>query len=161
VVAARAPAGFAGVSAAQLDAALPEFRGQIEQIPPMHSALKRDGRPLYEYARRGIELERPARQVSIHELTVLDCQPMQARVRVHCSKGTYIRTLAQDIGRRLGCGAHLSALRRTRVGPFDVAQAVTLEALQTMPNPQSALISMDDLPAPNSFCSSPQVKDSV
>lgn len=146
-VIARAPEGFTGIEAEQLEAVLPAFRGEIEQIPPMYSALKRDGRPLYEYARQGIELERPPRSVTIHELTVLSCEPMQARLRVHCSKGTYIRTLAQDIGRQLGCRAHLTALRRTRVGPFDLADGVALEALQAMPQPQSALMAMEALPA--------------
>lgn len=146
-VIARAPEGFIGIEAEQLEAVLPAFRGEIEQIPPMYSALKRDGRPLYEYARQGIELERPPRSVTIHELTVLSCEPMQARLRVHCSKGTYIRTLAQDIGRQLGCRAHLTALRRTRVGPFDLADGVALEALQAMPQPQSALMAMEALPA--------------
>lgn len=146
-VVARAPEGFTGVAAEALEAVLPAFRGEIEQIPPMYSALKRDGKPLYEYARQGIELERPPRQVRIHELTVLDVQPMQARLRVHCSKGTYIRTLAQDIGRTLGCKAHLVALRRTKVGPFDLAESVQLEALQSMPHPQSALMAMEALPA--------------
>ena len=146
-VVARAPEGFAGVDAGQLEAVLPAFRGEIEQVPPMYSALKRDGKPLYEYARQGIELERPARRVHIRELTLLDCQPMQARLRVHCSKGTYIRTLAQDIGRQLGCKAHLTALRRTRVGPFDLADAVGLEALQAMPDPKTAVMAMEALPA--------------
>ena len=113
----------------------------------MYSALKRDGRPLYEYARQGIELERPARRVTLYEVEPLAVEPMQARLRVHCSKGTYIRTLAQDIGRSLGCRAHLTALRRTRVGPFDLADGVALEALQAMSNPQTALIAMEALPA--------------
>lgn len=146
-VIATAPAGFAGIDADQLEAVLPEFRGAIAQIPPMYSALKRDGRPLYEYARQGIELERPPREVHIHELSILDTTPTQARLRVHCSKGTYIRTLAQDIGRRLGCFAHLLALRRTRVVPFDLDQAITLPALQALPVPQSALIPLEALPA--------------
>ncbi len=138
---------FTGVQRADLERVLAEFRGRIEQIPPMYSALKRDGKPLYEYARQGIELERPPRQVTLHKLELLELDGMQARIEVECSKGTYIRTLAQDIGRRLGCGAHLAALRRTAVGPFRLEDAVGLEALQAMPDPQAALMAMNALPA--------------
>ncbi|HEX7385712.1 MAG TPA: tRNA pseudouridine(55) synthase TruB [Castellaniella sp.] len=145
-IVARAGTGFAGVDPEQLEAVLVEFRGEIEQIPPMVSALKRDGKPLYEYARQGIELERPPRQITIHALDLLTCAGRSARVRVHCSKGTYVRTLAQDIGRRLGCGAHLSALRRTTVGPFSIEQAVGLEALQAMAVPEQALLPLHALP---------------
>jgi len=141
------PEGFEGISREALDAVLPEFRGDIEQIPPMHSALKRDGKPLYKYAREGIELERPPRPVTIHALNILSVTPAEAVLEVLCSKGTYIRTLAQDIGRRLGCGAHLTALRRTHVGPFCVDQAIALDTLQAMDAPQSVLIGMNDLPA--------------
>lgn len=145
-VVAQAPAGFPAVSADVLEAVLAEFRGDIDQVPPMVSALKRDGKPLYEYARQGIELDRPARRITIHGLDLLECDGRTARLRVHCSKGTYVRTLAQDIGRRLGCLAHLSALRRTRIGPFSIEQAVGLEALQAMTAPQSALIPLHALP---------------
>src|SRR5690606_30597240 len=129
----QAQPGFQGVTQEELESVLPQFRGEIEQIPPMYSALKRDGKPLYEYARQGIELDRPARQVTIHELKLLKFDGLEAEISVQCSKGTYIRTLAQDIGRQLGCGAHLKALRRTRVGPFSLDDAVGLEALQAMP----------------------------
>jgi len=138
---------FEGTTVDALQAVLPEFRGDIEQIPPMHSALKRDGKPLYKYAREGIELERPARSVTIHKLDVLSFTSTEVVIDVVCSKGTYIRTLAQDIGRRLGCGAHLSALRRSRVGPFHIDQAIALETLQKMDAPQSVLIDLNDLPA--------------
>lgn len=121
------------VTAAALEAVLPRFRGNIEQIPPMHSALKRDGKPLYEYARAGIEVERAPRAVTVHEIEVLACAQGSAQLRVACSKGTYIRTLAQDIGRALGCGAHLTALRRTAIGPFRSDSAVALETLETLP----------------------------
>ncbi len=144
-IVARADAAPA-VTAEQLEAALAGFRGEIEQIPPMVSALKRDGKPLYEYARQGIELERPPRRITIHALDLLSCDGVSARLRVHCSKGTYVRTLAQDIGRRLGCLGHLSALRRTAVGPFTIEHAVGLEALQAMAAPQSALIPLHALP---------------
>ncbi len=125
---------------------LPAFRGTIEQIPPMHSALKKDGKPLYYYARKGIEVARPPRQITIHQLALVGIEGTQAQIMVHASKGTYIRTLAQDIGRSLGCGAHLSALRRTQVGPFHIDQAITLEALQALTMPESALLSLDNLP---------------
>lgn len=146
-VVSQASVGFDGVSAQALAEVLPEFRGDILQVPPMHSALKRDGQPLYKYARQGIEVERAARSVTIHELELVSASPAQATVRVTCSKGTYIRTLAQDIGRRLGCGAHLSALRRTRVGPFDIDDAIELETLQAMAEPQSVLLPLNELPA--------------
>ncbi|MGE8546808.1 tRNA pseudouridine(55) synthase TruB [Alcaligenes sp. WGS1538] len=139
-------ADFAGVAKDALEAALPAFRGPISQVPPMYSALKRDGKPLYEYARQGIELEREARCVVIHELTVLECTPRSARLYVRCSKGTYIRTLAQDIGRALGCYAHLSALRRTELGPFNIDDAFSLDTLQAMEDPMSALLAIESLP---------------
>lgn len=119
-----------------VEAALAAFVGEIEQVPPMYSALKRDGKPLYEYARAGIEIERAARRVSIHELRLLDDSELAATGRfvfdVRCSKGTYVRTLAADIGERLGCGAHLAALRRTGIGDLDVAQAHSLAMLETL-----------------------------
>lgn len=146
-VTARAPEGFTGVARDSLLEVLTGFRGEIEQIPPMYSALKRDGKPLYEYARQGIELERPPRRVNIHRLELIEFDGMQARLLVDCSKGTYIRTLAQDIGRKLGGFAHLVALRRTRVGPFDIDDAVGLEPLQAMDQPQQVLISLNALPA--------------
>ncbi|MER2553255.1 MAG: tRNA pseudouridine(55) synthase TruB [Thauera sp.] len=118
------------VDRAVLDAVLARFRGEIEQVPPMYSALKRDGKALYEYAREGIELERAARRVTIHALELREFDGERLTLRVHCSKGTYIRSLAMDIGAALGCGAHLAALRRTAIGRFDLAGAVTLERLE-------------------------------
>jgi tRNA pseudouridine55 synthase len=118
------------VGRAEVEAVLPRFTGAIEQVPPMHSALKRDGRPLYEYARAGIELERAARPVTITALELLDFVADRVRLRVACSKGTYVRTLAEDIGAALGCGAHLAALVRTRVGPLRLSEAVTLPQLE-------------------------------
>lgn len=123
----RRPVEF---SRQNLEAVLPQFRGLIRQIPPMYSALKRDGKPLYELARQGIEVERAAREVTIHTLDLLNLAEDRCRLRVSCSKGTYIRTLAEDIGAVLACGAHLTALRRTQVGPLSVADALTLEQLQ-------------------------------
>jgi tRNA pseudouridine55 synthase len=110
-------------------AALPRFIGEITQIPPMYSALKRDGKPLYEYARAGQTLEREGRQITIHALELIACALPDVTFRVTCSKGTYVRTLAEDIGAALGCGAHLVALRRTGVGALTLAGSVTLDAL--------------------------------
>ncbi|MCX7167937.1 MAG: tRNA pseudouridine(55) synthase TruB [Rhodocyclales bacterium] len=122
------------VSRADVEDALAAFVGDIEQVPPMYSALKRDGKPLYEYARAGIELERAARRVSIYQLCLLDSGELIDAGRfvfeVHCSKGTYVRTLAADIGERLGCGAHLAGLRRTGIGSLDVVQAYSLTAIE-------------------------------
>ncbi|MFZ2972648.1 MAG: tRNA pseudouridine(55) synthase TruB [Ferribacterium limneticum] len=109
---------------------LPQFTGDIQQIPPMHSALKRDGRPLYELARQGIVVEREARAVTIYAIDLLDFAGDALTLRVACSKGTYIRVLAADIGTALGCGAHLTALRRTRVGDLELDGAVTLAELE-------------------------------
>lgn len=109
---------------------LQRFEGEIEQVPPMYSALKHEGRPLYEYARAGIEIERPARSVTIHGLKLVGWEPPRLTIDVHCSKGTYIRTLAEDIARGLECCAHLVELRRTLVEPFDDFSMVTLEHLQ-------------------------------
>ncbi len=145
-VVARAADGYS-VTEDALRAVLARFQGVIEQVPPMYSALKRDGKPLYEYARQGIELERPPRQVTIHRIDLLSLSGTRAEIDVACSKGTYIRTLAQDIGRALGCYAHLAALRRTHVGPFSLDRAVTLEALQAMTDPKQALLALNELPA--------------
>lgn len=138
---------FTGVSLEQVETVLPSFRGAIQQVPPMYSALKRDGKPLYEYARQGIELERPPRDVTIHQLDLIEYSPTELRLFVRCSKGTYIRTLAQDIGRALGCYAHLTALRRTEVGPFTLSSSIELEALQDLSEPEQTLIALSDLPA--------------
>lgn len=117
---------------AELEAALNRFRGPILQIPPMYSALKRNGRPLYELARQGIEVEREARAVTIHELWLLDFSQDRCRLRVACSKGTYIRSLAEDLGAALACGAHLTVLRRVAVGPLRIIDAVTLDQLAVL-----------------------------
>lgn len=111
---------------------LPQFTGDIQQIPPMHSALKRNGRPLYELARQGIEVERAARAVTIYAIDCLGFSGDSLTLRVACSKGTYIRVLASDIGQALGCGAHLVGLRRTVVGDLDLAHAVTLAELEAL-----------------------------
>jgi len=115
---------------------VPQFTGLIRQIPPMYSALKKDGKALYEYARAGIEVEREAREVTIHELKVtltdVGTEQPAMKMTVKCSKGTYIRTLGEDIGEALGCGAHLTGLRRIETGGFEVSQCVTLQALEAM-----------------------------
>ncbi len=115
-----------------LEPVLAGFRGAIEQVPPMYSALKRDGQRLYQLARRGEVVDRPPRAVTIHELSLLGHGADWLSLRVRCSKGTYIRSLARDLGERLGCGAHLSALRRTRSDPFDLTDAIALEALEAL-----------------------------
>jgi tRNA pseudouridine55 synthase len=120
------------VTARQLQATWERYLGPIQQIPPMHSALKRDGKPLYEYARAGLELERQPRSVVIHHIDLIEGADDVWTLDVHCSKGTYIRTLVQDMGEALGCGAHLSGLRRTGCGVLRLSGAHTLEALATM-----------------------------
>lgn len=118
------------INPSNVNQSLQSFIGEIEQVPPMYSALKHEGKPLYEYARAGITIERPARKVFIHHLEMLDWQSPDLTFDVHCSKGTYIRTLAEDIASALGSCAHLVALRRTIVEPFDQFPMVTLEQLQ-------------------------------
>ncbi len=117
---------------AQLRQALARFQGEIEQMPPMHSALKHQGRPLYEYARQGIEIERKARRVVVRELSLEAFSGAACALRVHCGKGFYVRALADDLGEALGCGAHLTGLRRLGSGGFSIADAVTLPALEAM-----------------------------
>ena len=116
----------------QIETVLEQFRGDIKQIPPMHSALKHNGQPLYKLARQGIEIERKSRSVSILELTLVEKTEDTITLDVHCSKGTYIRTLAQDIGEALDVGAHLSMLRRTEVSPFDCNKLYSIEELETL-----------------------------
>lgn len=120
------------VDDALLQSVLQQFTGDIEQVPPMHSALKKDGKALYEYARAGIEVERIARKVRIYAIAGVFTGDVAIKIIVNCSKGTYIRTLGEDIGEALGCGAHLSSLRRIGTGGFDVSQCVSLDALTAM-----------------------------
>lgn len=120
------------VAAEDLSRAEALFTGPIRQVPPMHSALKKDGKALYEYAREGIEVERAPRDVVIHALKIAQTAADAIRIEASVSKGTYIRTLGEDIGEALGCGAHLSSLRRTATGGFVAAQCITLEALEAM-----------------------------
>lgn len=116
-----------------IEMVLARFRGDIRQVPPMYSALKRDGRPLYEYARRGMEVERKPRSVRIYSLELCEFDADRIVLDVVCSKGTYVRTLAEDIGAALGCGGHLSALRRIRIGDLQSDKSVDLDALEAMP----------------------------
>lgn len=119
----------------EIEQLLAGFRGEIEQTPPMYSALKHQGKPLYELARAGIEVERKSRRVTIHSFEVLDFKAGQhahLKVNVRCSKGTYIRSLAEDIGKQLGCGGHVSELRRTRAGPYSLEQSINLDLLEQL-----------------------------
>ena len=129
---------------AALDALLPKFTGPITQVPPMYSALKRDGKPLYEYARAGIELERAPREITIHAIRWTNVNWPEATLEVSCSKGTYIRVLAEDIGNTLGCGAHLVGLRRTEVGHLNLEQSFTMESIQQGLQDSSSYILPDD-----------------
>ena len=121
---------------AAVSAAAARFVGEIDQLPPMHSALKHEGRPLYELAREGVEIERSPRRVRVHAINVASFEAPLLVLDVHCSKGTYIRTLAEDIGEALGCGAHLAALRRTATGPFEIDAALTLDAAERLGEPE-------------------------
>jgi tRNA pseudouridine55 synthase len=126
-------------------AVLDRFRGEIDQVPPMHSALKHEGTPLYRLARRGQEVERAPRRVRISELHLMKAEGASLDLRVICSKGTYIRVLAEDIGEALGCGAHLSALRRTGSGRFRIEQAVSLEILESSEKREQYLLPLPAL----------------
>jgi tRNA pseudouridine55 synthase len=117
---------------AALHAALAAFTGTLQQVPPMHSALKHQGRALYDYARAGIEVERAPRTVTVHALQLVQWRVEHLVLDVRCSKGTYVRTLAEDLGERLGCGAHLAGLRRLASGALRVVDAITLEALEAL-----------------------------
>jgi tRNA pseudouridine55 synthase len=122
---------FSSVTQADIEQALSTFIGSIEQIPPMYSALKHEGQRLYKLARQGIEVERKPRTITIYSAEVLSYEDGVAQIAVHCSKGTYVRTLAEDLGEKLGCGAHVSQLRRLSVGPYS-GDMVTLEQLEAM-----------------------------
>jgi len=123
-------ADWSTVTASSLQESMATLTGTISQIPPMYSAIKQGGQPLYKLARQGVEVERQPRQVTIHTFKLLACDFPALTVRVRCSRGTYVRTLADDLGRLLGCGACLSSLRRTVSGPFRIADAITLEQLE-------------------------------
>lgn len=158
----------AKVTPSQLEAVLPRFRGQIEQLPPMYSAVKVNGQKLYALARQGKEVERQSRAVTVFELeaepagTGAACPPDPAagneqpardyRIHVHCSKGTYVRTLCHDIGAALGCGGCMAALVRTRAGRYSLRQAYTMEQILSAPNPEALLLPIDSLFADRPFC---------
>ncbi len=147
------------LSDADIEAACAGLRGPIQQVPPMYSALKHEGQRLYDLARRGIEVERPARAVMIHSLLAEQVAPDLLRLKVHCSKGTYIRTLVQDLGRALGCGATVAELRRTGHGAFDAAEMVsmaTLEAAAAEGGPEA--VERWLLPADRALADRPEVR---
>ena len=133
------------VTDGQLEEALASFRGDILQVPPMYSAVKINGQKLCNLARKGREVERPARPITIHALDVLSREENRVRLRVHCSKGTYIRTLCHDIGAALGCGGCMAALRRTQAGDYDIRQAVPLQTLLEAGEPETYLLPVDSL----------------
>lgn len=122
---------FEHITAADIEACLPQFTGDILQVPPMYSALKKDGQRLYDLARQGIEVERKPRPVTIYSLQLLSYKDGEAELQTHCSKGTYVRTLAEDIGEALNCGAYVTELRRLSVGPYQQAM-FTLDELQQL-----------------------------
>ncbi len=124
----------------QLEQVCNQFVGVISQIPPMYSALKHEGKAMYEYARAGVEIERAARTITIHNIEINAFDQDVATITVKCSKGTYIRTLAEDIGAQLGCGAHLIGLRRTATANYQINQAITLEQFEAMSPAQRALL---------------------
>ena len=133
------------VTQEQLDGTLERFRGEIMQIPPMYSALKVNGQKLCDLARKGRQVERQPRPVTIHELTLLSREGDTLRLRVRCSKGTYIRTLCADIGEALGCGGCMQALRRTQAGEYTIAEAVPLQQLLESPEPETYLRDVDTM----------------
>lgn len=144
------------VTGAMLEEVLPRFRGEILQIPPMYSALKVNGQKLYDLARKGKEVERKPRPVTIHELTLLGMETEGIRLRVRCSKGTYIRTLCKDIGEALGCGGCMAALRRVQAGEYTINGAVPLAQLLEAENPERFLRPVDSM-----FLSVPTVELTV
>lgn len=133
------------VTEEQIEAALPRFRGEILQVPPMYSALKVNGKKLYELARKGQEVERAARSITIFVLENLGFDGLRLRLRVRCSKGTYIRTLCQDIGDALGCGGCMESLRRTKAGDYSIEEAVPLETLLESEHPEQYLKGLDTM----------------
>ena len=137
----------------KLDAVLESFRGEIIQVPPMYSALKVNGQKLCDLARKGKEVERKPRPITIHELTLLEVTENTLRLRVKCSKGTYIRTLCKDIGEALGCGGCMAALRRVTAGEYTIEESVPLQVLLDAENPQQYLRSVDTM-----FRNYPEVK---
>ena len=135
MVAVRKEQDASTITEQQIEVAIEAFRGDILQIPSMYSALKHNGQPLYKLARQGIEIEREPRPVTVFKYNILDFRPgpkAELDVEVHVSKGTYVRSLAEDLGNALGCGAHVSALHRNIAGPFTDTETITLEELQKL-----------------------------
>jgi len=151
-----------GVTRDAIERALENFRGEIDQVPSMFSAIKHDGKPLYKLAREGREVERKARRVVIKQLELRAFRPgkkAEVDIYLECSKGTYVRSIAEDLGKALGCGAHVSALRRTRAGPFEIADSVTLNTLEALKsNEQVAAMDKLLLPADTALGGLPLVK---
>jgi tRNA pseudouridine55 synthase len=151
-----------GVTRDDIERALENFRGEIDQVPSMFSAIKQDGKPLYKLAREGREVERKARHVVIKQLELRAFRPgekAEVDIYLECSKGTYVRSIAEDLGKALGCGAHVSALRRTRAGPFEIADSVTLNTLEALKsNEQVAAMDKLLLPADTALGGLPLVK---
>ena len=141
------------ISEEEFLAVLPQFRGKIQQIPPMYSALKVNGQKLYDLARKGREVERQPREIEIFKLECLEFSGNEARLLVHCSKGTYIRTLCKDIGAALGCGGCMAALRRVTAGEYTIEEAIPLDALVAAENPETYLRPVDSM-----FRGYPEVK---
>ena len=135
----------AAVTAEMVEAVLPRFRGEIQQIPPMYSAIKINGQKLYDLARKGKEVERKPRTVTIHELTLLGMEAEGIRLRIRCSKGTYIRTLCKDIGQALGCGGCMAELRRVTAGEYTIGSSVPLQKLIDSENPSQYLLPVDSM----------------
>lgn len=133
------------VTKSELEAALSAFTGEIDQLPPMYSAIKVNGQKLYELARRGKEVERKPRRITIHELELLSGEGTDWSLRIHCSKGTYVRTLCADIGEHLGCGGCMASLMRTKAGAFELSQAHTMEKLIAAENAEALLLPVDTL----------------
>jgi tRNA pseudouridine55 synthase len=131
--------GDADVDDATVERAMEKFRGDFEQVPSMYSAIKKDGKPLYELARQGIEVERPARPVTVYALSWERRDDGRIAVDLHCSSGFYVRSLAHDIGEELGCGAHVEALTRTAVGDFELGNAVSLEHIKSISDDRTQL----------------------
>ena len=146
------------LSRESMEAALRRFVGTIRQIPPMYSALKHNGQPLYKLARKGMEVERAPREVTVHELHLLRLDDEEFECELRCSKGTYVRTLATDLGEILGCGAHVTALRRTVVEPFDAARMVTLESLREWAEQGLAVLDTKLLPSDSAVTQWPAVR---
>lgn len=140
LIVSQKPVPLLGVT--ELEEVCADFRGEIEQVPPMYSALKKDGVPLYRLARQGLTVEREPRRVTIDKLEVLSFEKDLVEIEVQCSKGTYIRSLVADIGEKLGCGAHLTSLCRTRSGPFVLAECFSLEDLERLEHPAHVMLSL-------------------